>query len=124
MKSILVEIQKDIEMNSRIDLDSDLNDINKYPDGSYSKLEHLLFKFGMVTEIPPRISDCEISKSLAEIKSQSMPISSEQELPKRRKIESTDPAYPPFAENGHQSETYWAKVRVVAEDLRLAAEVI
>lgn len=111
MKNILLEVQKDLEMNSHIDLESDLNDLNKYPDGSYSKLEHLLFKFGMVTEIPPRISDSEISKSLAEVKYQK---SSENELSKRRKIEQTskpvnqeiDCMYTTSA----QYQTCWAKV--------------
>ena len=50
-------------MNGRIHIDSDLNDINRFPDGSYSHLEHLLLKLGMVTETAPRISMKTISTS-------------------------------------------------------------
>lgn len=55
IKTILKEIKKDLETNGRVDLSSELNSRERYPDGSYSHLEHLLLKLGLVTELVPRV---------------------------------------------------------------------
>jgi ubiquitin-protein ligase len=52
---ILKIIKKELEKNGRIDLESELNSIENFSEGSYSHLEHLLVKLAIVTDTIPRI---------------------------------------------------------------------
>ncbi|CAM9931395.1 unnamed protein product, partial [Hapterophycus canaliculatus] len=56
MKGVLVGIRTALEAWGRLDLASDLNDVIVHPEGSYTELEHLLMRLGLVTEIRPHAS--------------------------------------------------------------------
>lgn len=51
---VLKMVEHLLEMKKKI---SDLNDVIVHPEGSYTELEHLLMRLGLVTEIRPHASD-------------------------------------------------------------------
>ncbi|CAM9308052.1 unnamed protein product [Ascophyllum nodosum] len=57
MKGVLIGIRTALETWGRLDLDSELNDVIVHPEGSYTELEHLLMRLGLVTEIRPHGSE-------------------------------------------------------------------
>ncbi|CAM9916737.1 unnamed protein product [Ectocarpus sp. 6 AP-2014] len=56
MKGVLQGIRTALETWGRLDLGSELNDVIVHPEGSYTELEHLLMRLGLVTEIRPHAS--------------------------------------------------------------------
>jgi len=54
MKSVLLDIKKFLSTWARLDLGSDRNDREKYPDGAYIGIEHHLLRLALVSEVTPR----------------------------------------------------------------------
>jgi len=52
---VLENIRRELECNGRVDYESPFNCLRLHPEGSYSRLEHLFLKLGIVTEVAPRI---------------------------------------------------------------------
>ena len=58
---VLEHIRHELEENGRVEYTSDLNCLKLHPEGSYSRVEHLFLKLGIVTEVAPRVQlkvDC------------------------------------------------------------------
>eukprot|EP00094_Tigriopus_californicus_P005176 TCALIF_04990-PA protein Name:"Similar to ubc-17 Probable ubiquitin-conjugating enzyme protein 17 (Caenorhabditis elegans)" AED:0.09 eAED:0.08 QI:0/0.71/0.5/0.87/1/1/8/33/1115 len=54
MKALLMDIKSFLQTWARLDLSSDRNDRNRYPDGAYIDIEHHLLRLALVSEIVPR----------------------------------------------------------------------
>jgi baculoviral IAP repeat-containing protein 6 len=54
MESVLMDIKAFLQTWARLDLASDRNDVNRYPDGAYIDIEHHLLRLALVSEIVPR----------------------------------------------------------------------
>lgn len=54
MKSVLTDIKNFLNTWARLDLTSERNDMNRYPDGAYIDIEHHLLRLALVSEITPR----------------------------------------------------------------------
>lgn len=54
MKALLMDIKSFLQTWARLDLSSDRNDRNRYPDGAYIDIEHHLLRLALVSEVVPR----------------------------------------------------------------------
>jgi baculoviral IAP repeat-containing protein 6 len=61
MGSVLGDIRVGLEQWARLDVTNPLNDIALHPAGSYTELEHLLMRLGLVTEAKPRAAGLHVT---------------------------------------------------------------
>ena len=54
MKSVLMDIKMFLANRARLDLNSERNDRERYPDGAYIDIEHHLLRLALVSEVTPR----------------------------------------------------------------------
>ena len=60
MKSVLMDIKQFLAQRARLDLNSERNDRERYPDGAYIDIEHHLLRLALVSEVTPRYRNCVI----------------------------------------------------------------
>jgi len=56
MAAAIGAIKKLLALHARIDFSTERNDPQAYPEGAYNQLEHHLMRFGLLTELAPRVS--------------------------------------------------------------------
>jgi len=56
MKSVLMDIKMFLANRARLDLNSERNDRERYPDGAYIDIEHHLLRLALVSEVTPRVN--------------------------------------------------------------------
>jgi len=56
MKSVLMDIKQFLAQRARLDLNSERNDRERYPDGAYIDIEHHLLRLALVSEVTPRVN--------------------------------------------------------------------
>merc|ERR1719228_2865402 len=54
MKSVLLDIKNFLSTWARLDLDSERNDLTRYPAGAYIDIEHHLLRLAVLSEVTPR----------------------------------------------------------------------
>ncbi|KAK3091318.1 hypothetical protein FSP39_018889 [Pinctada imbricata] len=71
MKSVILEIKSFLQQWARLEVDSERNDLKRYPHGAYLEMEHFLLTLALVSEVVPRVNmkySLDVEK-IAELKS-------------------------------------------------------
>ncbi|XP_062589719.1 uncharacterized protein LOC134251344 [Saccostrea cucullata] len=82
MQSVILEIKSFLQQWARLEVESERNDVQKYPHGAYLEMEHHLLTLALVSEVVPRVNlrfQMDVDK-MAAIKSLPTPSKSRQEF--------------------------------------------
>ncbi|KAJ8306122.1 hypothetical protein KUTeg_016667 [Tegillarca granosa] len=56
MKSVILEIKSFLQHWARLEVESERNDLKRYPHGAYLEMEHHLLTLALVSEVSPRVN--------------------------------------------------------------------